>query len=134
MLDVFSKFALNLDAEVNGVWKNFHGAEVLVARSGTQEYLDAMAEAYAKHEEKLSKDDDAADKLAKDIMLEIFANHLILDWKGFAFKGKELPYSKANVKMLLGLPEMRDFRQELLALCDDVENFRLEKEAAQTKN
>lgn len=134
MLDVFAKFAVDLDAEVNGVWKDFHGAEVLIARSGTKDYQDAIAAAYTKNEEKLSKKDDAADKLAQDLMLEVFADTLVLDWKGISFKGKDLPYSKANVKMLLGLPEMRDFRFELLSLSDDAENFRLKQEEEQAKN
>lgn len=134
MLDVFDKFAVDLNAEINGTWKEFHGARILIARSGNKNFNKAIAEAYDKHEEQISKKDEAADKLAEKLLLETIADTLVLDWEGVGYKGEEVKYSKANVIKLLGKPEMRDFRNALLALSEDAEIFRLKKEEEQTKN
>lgn len=134
MLDVFAKFAMNVDGEVNGVWKEFHGAHFLIARSGNKNYGKALMHAYAQHEDALAKKDEASEKLADEIMAEVFATTLILDWKDVSYKGKALPYSTKNVKMLLSDPKLHEFRSQLLSLADDVENFRLKVEEEQTKN
>lgn len=134
MLDVFQKFAVNLDAEVKGVWRTFHGAEFLIARSGNKAFTTALAEAYEKNEEKLKAGGKEADELADKLMCGIFADTLVLGWKKVGFKGEELAYSRANVIKLLHPPEMRDFRAGLLELSDDAEQYRLNTEAEQVKN
>lgn len=134
MLDVFSRFAVDLKAETEGVWKDFYGAKVLIARTGNEKFNKKLNEVFEKHREDLSKKDEAADKLADRLMVEVFADTLILDWEGIAYQGKEVKYSRQAVIDLLSPPEMRDFRYELLSLADDAENFRLQLEEEQTKN
>lgn len=134
MLDVFEKFAVNVDTELNGVWKDFYGAKVLIARSGNKKFNEALSAAYEQNQEELSKGGDAANALAEKLMLGVLADTLVLGWENMGFKKKILPYSRENVIMLLGQKELHDFRFELLSLADDVENFRLKQEEEQTKN
>lgn len=134
MLDVFKQYAINLEAEVEGVWRTLHGAEFLIARAGNREFNKALAESYRKHQKALEADDEKADQLAAQIINEAIAEHIVKDWKNVGLKGKELPYSKDNVVKLLSMPELRDFREALLSLSEDVEAYRLQEEEAQTKN
>lgn len=134
MLDVFDKFAVNLDAELNGTWKTFMGAQFLIARSGNKNFNKALTDGYTTHAEVLDKKDEAADKVAEKILNEAIANTLILDWKGVAYQGKEVKYTRQNAIELLSKPELRDFRLALLSMADDVENFLLKHEEEQTKN
>ncbi len=134
MLDVFQKFAVNLDAEVNGVWRTLHGADFLIARSGNKNFSTAMTETYDQNEKKLKEGGKAADELADKLMCGVIADTLVLGWKNVGFKGEVLAYSRANVIKLLSPPEMRDFRAALLNLADDAEQYRLHQEAEQEKN
>lgn len=134
MLDVFKKYAVNLDAEVDGVWRHLHGADFLIARSGNKNFNKALTEAYEKNREALEAGGDKADELAEQVMLGVMADTVILDWKNVGLKGKELPYSRENVIKLLSMPELRDFRIEIMNLAEDAEAYRLKEEAEQTKN
>lgn len=134
MLDIFKQYAVSLDAEVNGVWRELHGAEFLIARSDNKRFLSRISEEYTKHQEKIDAGGEEAEKLSEKIMAEVMAETVVLDWKGVAYKGKPFPYSKANVVKIFTQPEMRDFHDVLINLAADAEAYRLKEEAEQTKN
>lgn len=134
MLDIFKRFAVDVDAEDNGKWMDFHGAQVKLARMGNQKFNTLITEKYAEHEETLNKGGDEAEVLAEKLMAEVLAEAIIKDWKGFAFKGEELKYSKKAVIDLFSQREMRDFRREILNMADEVERFRMREEEEQLKN
>ena len=64
------------------------------------------------------------EKKEKEIMLKVFVNACVLDWKGIEIDGKEVAYSKEEcVKLLVGLPELAD---ALVSYASDSKNYREE--------
>jgi len=134
MLDVFKKFAVDVTAETEGTWVDFYDAKVKIARMGNKHFSKELAKAFDENRAVLDKGDEQADQLAETLLLGVFADTLIKDWKGIGYKGKEVKYSREAVIDLLGKPEMRELREEILKLAEDAEHFRLKVEAAQEKN
>jgi hypothetical protein len=58
----------------------------------------------------------------KEIMLKVFVNACVLDWKGIEIDGAITPYSAdACVKLLSGLP---DLAETLISYSSDSKNYR----------
>lgn len=125
MLDIFEQFAVNETRENEGTWMEMGDAEFLIARSGNKNYARMLTKAVERHKRALDRKDDAADKLSDQIMIDVVAKTILLDWKGVGYQGKELPYSEANAKMLLGI---KDFRRQILELADDFDAFKAVEE------
>lgn len=134
MLDVFKTFAVDLNAEVDGVWRDFHGAKFLIARARNDRYNKAITERYAEHREVLEQDTAKAEEISARLMAEVIADTIILDWKNVGFKGKKLPYSRENVIKLFTAPELRDFCDALLELSQETSAYLLKQEKEQEKN
>lgn len=131
MLDIFTSFATDETAEVNGTWLPFNGAKLLVARAGNRKYAKALTKKVETFQKELDAQDDAADKRSDEIMAEVFAESILLGWEGIGFKGAPMDYSKDNAKTLL---LVKDFRRAVAALSDDMNNYRVKVEAEQVKN
>lgn len=137
MLDIFKAYAVNLDAEVKGVWRNLPGsttAKVLIARFGNDAYSKAVREKFEQHQADLSAGGDEADDLAKKLFLEIQVDTLILGWKGIGENGKELKYSREKAIELFGKPEMKNLLQKLLEMSMEEDKYLLHQEDEQEKN
>jgi hypothetical protein len=122
MLDLFSQFATDAQAELNGVRVPYQGVVFIIARSGNKRYGKLLAEKFKKHQVQLELKDDAADELSDKLMAEIMAETILLGWEGdIGYKGEKLAYSKENAVKVLMHP---DFRAFISKLADDREKFR----------
>ena len=64
----------------------------------------------------------------REIMVKLFVNSSMIDWRGVEIDGKATPFSKeVAVKFLLGLP---DLFQSLMAYAQDFKNFQAEDEGS----
>lgn len=132
MLDVFATYATDAKKEIEGVWKDLPGdAKVLVARAGNRAYAKALEVEVKQHKHELDKKDANADKVAEEMLISVMASTVLLGWSGISFKGKKLPYSVDNAKTLL---QVKDFRQLIANLADDIDNFKAEAEEEAAKN
>lgn len=131
-MDIFKSFATNTDAEVAGVWKDISAdAKIKVARAGNRPYSRSLTKQIEKYRAALDTKDDVADDTSDMIMVDLLAEHILLDWEGISYKGEVLPYTKDNAKMLL---RVKDFRKLVSAQSDTLANFLAEKEEDQLKS
>ena len=131
MLDVFATYATDENAEINGAWQKLGDAELLIARSNNRKYSKTLLAKWEQNQAKLSADDDASAKLDDELIVESFADAILLGWRNVSYQGAEMPYSKDNAKVLL---RHKDFRREVARLADSIEAYRAKIEDAQVKN
>ena len=130
-LDLFSQFATDENLENNGAWHEIGGgAELLVARGGNRRYAKLLTKLVEQNKRILDGNDEVADAKSDEIMVQVLAETILLDWKKVSFKGKALTYSVENAKKVLG---MREFRKLVAKLADDQEAYKLQEEKEQGK-
>ena len=121
-MDLFSEFATDTKAEVDGVKVPYKGITFLIARAGNRKYGKVLSEAVKQNQIKLDMKDDAADDLSDKLMAEVLAKTILLGWEGdVMYKGEALAYSLENAKKVL---THGDFRAFITKLADDRESFR----------
>lgn len=128
MLDIFAKFATDEKLEIEGAWQPFQGTRVLIARVGNPAYSKMLNKLITENKDVLDREDDAADALSKQIMIDVYASKILLGWEDFGFKGEPLPYSLANAKMLLGV---NDFRAAIATLANKFDAYKVKQEMEQ---
>lgn len=131
-MDVFKKFATDAGKELNGVWAEVgDGASLLVARLSNRKYARLLSQQVEVNQRVLDLKNEAADDLSEKIMVDVFAQTILLSWKGIEFKGEVLPPSVDNAKKLL---EVKDFMSLVRSIAGDIERYRLASEEAAAKN
>ena len=63
------------------------------------------------------------------IMREVVAETVLLDWEGFTAGGKPYPYSVENAKHLFAQPHLHDFYDMVRGLSEDLELFKQSQDA-----
>lgn len=131
-LDLFSEFATDTAAEVNGVRVPFKGVTFIVARAGNKKYGKLLSELVKKNQIALDLKDDAADDLSDKLMAEVLAKTILVGWEGeLSYAGKPLPYSVENAKKVLA---HADFRAQVSRWADDREAFRVKAQEEKVGN
>ena len=128
MLDIFEQYATDDTLENDGTWMEVGDAKFLIARSGNKKYIRKLSKAVERNKKQLDRKDDSADKLSDEIMATVISETLLLGWEGVAYKGKLLPYTTENAKMLM---THKDFRKQIMELADDFDSFKLNQEKEQ---
>lgn len=138
-IDFKTEFGVDAKRELDGTWVNYSGdTEFLIARSRNKNFSRMFARKYAKNKALLDgvkpTDTDAkldiADARADQIMIECYADTILLGWKNVDFGGKSLEYSTANAVMLLSDKEFRKYIEEQSA---DIGNFKSAEAAEDEK-
>ena len=114
----------DLDKEKNGVWTEYEGVEILVARMNNASFLRAL-NSKAKSTVEGSLQGMASEK-SDALMIEVMSEHILLDWKPFEYDGIETPYNQDNAISLL--THDPDFRDYLSDYSRNVSNFMQDKE------
>lgn len=71
--------------------------------------------------------------VAIQLLIEQIAEAVLIDWRGVLDKdGSEIPYSKETAVMLM--TKLRTFRDGIVAMCQSIDNFRIEDRADAEKN
>lgn len=129
VLDVFAEYATDPALEDGGTWFSIgKGARLLIGRAGNRAYSKALNKLVERNEVALKAEDEAADKLNDEIMIESLAVGTLLGWEKLFYQGKPIDYSVQNAKLLL---KHREFRRTVIKFSEDVDAFRVEKEKAQ---
>lgn len=128
-MDIFDKFATDESLENNGAWFPIgDGTRLLIARSGNRKYGKVLSKLVERNEVALKADDEAADTLNDQIMVEALATGVLLGWENVTYQKKSLSYSVENAKTLL---KHREFRRTVIQFSEDVDAFRVKKETEQ---
>lgn len=116
----FNRFATDTKAEVSGKWFKFGDAELLIARTGNLRYREHLRTKLQMHGAELSR--GVIDlQLNDEILCEVLAETILLDWKGFTENNKECRYSKEKAKEVL--LKYKDFRDLVVEKAEAFENF-----------
>jgi hypothetical protein len=116
-----STFKTDESKETEGVWEKLdEGCEVKVARWGNTR----MVEFYQRYPRVIRQRIDSgqvSDARSAEILAEVIANTILLDWKGMADEGKPVKYSvEAAVKVL---STYKDFRIVIIEIAQDFKLF-----------
>lgn len=128
-MDIFNTYATDEIAEVEGRWHKIgKDAQVLVARTGNTKYTAAFRKALADSDVDLANGGEEADRVAEEMLVDVLARTVLLDWKGLSFHGAAVDYSIDMAKTML---RVKDFRKRITNIADSLENFRIRIEEAQ---
>ncbi len=131
-MDIFANYATDQKLEDEGAWVKLDlETHILVGRAGNKKYGRLLSTLVENNKAALDAKTDAADALSDSIMVDVFAESILLGWKGpMSFKGVDMPYTLDNAKTLLAV---KDFRTLVSNHSKNVEHFRAAAEASATK-
>jgi hypothetical protein len=94
--------------ETKGVWTTYEHVEVLIARMNNAGFLRALRDK-AKSTVEGSLQGMSTEK-SDTLMIEVMAEHILLDWKSFDFDGETIDYNLENaISLLTHDPDFRDY-------------------------
>lgn len=110
-----------------GAWVDLDPTtRIKVARYGNRNFRDrlrALMKPYNRMIENGTMDDTKADEL----LVQAISETVVLDWEGLEMNGEPVTYSAAKAKELLLDPALRDFRELVISLSNELEVFRGEE-------
>lgn len=131
-MDIFSKFKTDESKERDGVWVPLEkDGRIRVARTNNPLYREALVRKVSRYKtattSKVIPEDDWL-----NIVNELVAETILVGWEGITEKGQPLPYSVENAKRVL--TELKDFREIVLSIADNMDNFKEELDEGTEKN
>ena len=130
----FESFYTNTQAENEGVWVQIsRDASIRVARASdaNEAYTTALRSKYKDHRYDLEQDDEHSQKLQEDIMVDLYADHILKDVKGLKKDGVEIVY---NPKVGRELLRNKDFFARVRQHATSVDHYRQKAEDDAVKN
>ena len=124
-----NRYALDTDKANNGAWiKIDGGGEVLIARMHNRAFkqeLKRLQAPYVLPSGKLEIDQEVLDELINKAM----AKTILLNWRGITYQGEEFPYSAENSLKICTNPKFEQFKNLVVMLSSDLDNYREEQKA-----
>lgn len=110
MTGIYELYATDQDLEKTGFWFDITDqAKILLARAGgaNVKFAKAIEVKTRPHRRQIEEDKMDLD-LANKLMIEAFAESIVLDWTGITTaEGEDVPFTKENVvKLFLDLPDL----------------------------
>lgn len=134
-IDIFNAFAVDTKQEEEGTYTQLPkcgDTEFLIARSGNQRFARLIQAMVKANKPVLDSKGPASNKKSDEILVAVMAKTILLGWKGeVAYKGKNYAYSTEAATMLL---EHSDFRAAVNTVAEDMETFKIVKDAEDEKN
>lgn len=134
VLNLFAEFATDTTAEKDGVWVEYGDNKFLIAMSGNRKYRERFIKLYKPHERLFKTNSEAAEAKSNELLADVMAHTILLDWTGEMVvekDGQPVKYSVENAKKALSLPRFRDLIQ---GYADDFSLFKAVKEEEEEKN
>lgn len=126
-----SKLKTDSNLEEEGVLVPLGDAKIKVARMGNKRYQAAFNRRMTPHKN-AARAGIVADEVVEQILIEVIAETVLLDWEGIKEDGVPLPYSRENAIRVL--TEIRAFRDIVVSIADRMETFRRESVENSEKN
>ena len=133
-LNLFAEFATDSTAEKEGVWVEYGDIKFLIAMSGNRKYRERFLKLYKPHERLFKTNSEAAEAKSNEILADVMAHTILLDWTGEMVvekDGQPVKYSVENAKKALMLTR---FRELIQGYADDFSLFKAVKEEEEEKN
>lgn len=120
MFDLDKAFATDESLEENGVWVTMdEKSAIKVARINNKNF---KAEAAKLKNGGAAVAAKYTKEIPDDVLIQLIAKTILLDWRGIALKGEELPYSRENAVMVM--TQYKDFMTLVVELANERETFR----------
>lgn len=91
----------NIDkkAEVDGVWMDYLGVSICVARQNNPKFLESLKNHAKVHGRRPFH--KLPTKKRNDVIRKAIADSIVVDWEGLVVNGEEFPYTPENALNLL---------------------------------
>ena len=110
--------------EAEGVWVDFaEGIQLKIARARNPKYAELLRTLVDPVRKDIRNDKLSTDDFA-DILLEVRAKTVLLDWKNIEEKGKVVPYSSAKAMEYFKNPELKDFYNFVVAISENSDQYK----------
>lgn len=133
-MDLFKAFATDEKLEIEGRWVPFNAdTSFKIARAYNKQFSRMFQREFKSNRLALEAKGDAAEALADDIMCNVMAKTILLDWKGpLSISGEDLSkYSQENAVKAL---KLKEFRAWVNQHADDAAAFKIHQDEEDEKN
>ena len=130
----FENFLTNYQHENEGVWVQIgKDAHIKVARASdaNEAYTSALRSKYKDHRYDLEQEDDSARQLENQILVDLYADHILKDVRGIRKGGVEIEYTPKVGRELL---QNKDFFARVRQHATNFEHFKQKAEDDAVKN
>lgn len=114
------------DAETQGVWTDalVPKARFKIARLNNPDFQAAFAKAQKPYQD---SGIEMPDSEKEEVVTNLTAEFILLDWEGIELDGKPLKYSVANAKMVLST--FKELRGKIVAFASSFANYKAKVDA-----
>ena len=133
-MDLFKTFATDEKLEVEGRWVQFDSnTSFKIARAYNKHFSRLFQRMYESNKHALKAKGEEAETLADNIMCEVMAKTILVDWKGpVSIKGEDIgAYSVSGAEKAL---KLKEFRAWVNSQADDTAAFKVDQEEEDSKN
>lgn len=117
-----TRFRTEEDLEIEGVWVNLDSASrIKIARQGNPRYRTLFQKKLAPYRSAV-RQGTLDEETAEQLLCEVMAETILLDWEGIEEGGKEVLYSKKEAVRFL--KTYKDFKDLVQQVSDEMEVFR----------
>jgi hypothetical protein len=123
MADI-NRIKTDLQKEINGVWKEFEcGIKLLIARARNPKYQELLRNLT---ENKLVeiREDKLDTKDFAEIMIQVRAKTILLDWENIEENGVTVPYSVEKAIEYFSNEELKDFYTFVVAVSENSDQYK----------
>ncbi len=119
--------SINLDTAESGAWVDYEkGIKFKIARANTPAYRGAVKRLHKQHKHQIDTE-TLSDERSDQIVADLMASYVLLDWEGLQNGEADFPYSKENAEALLGDEAYSELRNWIIAQANDMNNFRVKE-------
>ena len=131
-MDLKKMFGTDITAEKEGVWYDLgNGAQIKVARLGNENNKRVSKRISTPYKFQIQRG-TLSDDVQLQLSIAAIAESILIDWKGLIYDGVAIEYSVDNAIKLL--TELKDFRDQVIVIANDLELFRQKEVQAEEKN
>jgi len=117
---------INENTELEGVWTDYMGVPLKIARWGTKEFTKAFRR-YSRPHAAAIKKESLTEEQSQEIMVCTMADTILLGWdeSKFVVQDQRVPYNRENAKELLR--NDRDCFTFVMDFAKDMQNYLIEE-------
>jgi hypothetical protein len=114
----------DINKEVEGVWVDFaSGIRLKIARARNPKYTELLQSLVEPIKLEVRNGKIDAEKFA-EILFEVRAKTILLDWKNIEENGVEVPYSSEKAMEYFKNPELKDFYNFVIIISENADQYK----------
>jgi len=115
---------VDLKKEIEGVWVDFIlGIRLKIARARNVKYTELLQKLLDPYRKDIRENKVKAEDFA-NILLEVRAKTILLDWENIEEEGKTIPYSAKKAIEYFKNPELKDFYDFVVGVSENADEYK----------